>query len=145
MTNPQPRILCADDHEDTCFMLSALLGGSGYEVKHAVSVGEVLSLARAEDFDLFILDGRYPDGSGVDLCRELRQARPQTPVVFYSGAALPEDMALGLEAGAEAYVVKPLLDNLLTAVNGLLRGASRGAPGASREVPAEVGSGVSRL
>ena len=51
MTNPQPRILCADDHEDTCFMLSALLGNSGYEVKHAGGVGEALNLARAEHFD----------------------------------------------------------------------------------------------
>lgn len=145
MTNPQPRILCADDHDDTCFMLSALLGSSGYEIRHAGSVGAALGVALTEHFDLFILDSRYPDGSGVELCRQLRQARPRTPVIFYSGASLPDDRALGLQAGADAYVVKPLLDSLLTTVNGLLRGAGRGAAGASREMTAEVGDGVKRL
>ncbi|HEY9283788.1 MAG TPA: response regulator [Pyrinomonadaceae bacterium] len=126
MTTPQPRILCVDDHDDTCLLLSALLGGSGYEVKHAGSVGEALGVAREEHFDLFVLDSRYPDGSGVELCRQLRQVRPQAPVVFYSGAALAEDEALGLGAGAEAYVVKPEIDGLLTAVERVLRGQGAG-------------------
>ena len=138
MTTPQPRILCVDDHDDTCSFLSALLGGSGYEVRSAGGVGEALGVARAEDFDLFVLDSRYPDGSGVELCQQLRQARPHTPVVFYSGAALAEDRAQGLGAGAAAYVVKPEIESLLTAVNGLLRGRGGGPPGVTGESTAEA-------
>lgn len=126
MTTPQPRILCVEDHDDTCLLLSALLGGSGYEVEHAGSVGEALSVARAEHFDLFVLDSRYPDGSGVELCKQLRQARPRTPIVFYSGTSLAEDKARALGAGAEAYVVKPEIDGLLTAVGRVLRGQGAG-------------------
>src|SRR3712207_3956207 len=98
MTPRLPRILCVDDHDDTCFMLSALFRGIGYEVEHAGSVGAALSVAGAGHFDLFILDSHYPDGSGVDLCRRLRQVRPQTPVIFYSGAAFEGDRERGLSA-----------------------------------------------
>lgn len=145
MTTPQPRILCVEDHDDTCFLLSALLGGSGYEVKHVGSIGEAMSVAQAEHFDLFVLDSRYPDGSGADLCRQLRQVRPHTPVVFYSGAYLAEDKARGLGAGAEAYVVKPEIDGLLTAVERALRGQEGGAPGEIRGLTAEAGGGVGLL
>ena len=145
MTTPQPRILCVEDHDDTCFLLSALLGGSGYEVKHVGSVGEALSVARSEHFDLFVLDSRYPDGSGVELCKQLRQVRPQAPVVFYSGAALAEDRAQALGAGAEAYVVKPEIDGLLTAVKGLLRGDEGGTPGVPGGLTAEAGDGIGLL
>lgn len=142
MTTPQPRILCVDDHDDTCFFLSTLLGGSGYEVKHAANVGEALSVAREEHFDLFVLDSRYPDGSGVELCQQLRQVRPRTPVVFYSGASLAEDEARALGAGAEAYVVKPEIDGLLTVVERVLRGQEGGTPGESRDLTAGAGDGT---
>lgn len=145
MTTPQPRILCVDDHDDTCFFLSTLLGGSGYEVKHAASVGEALGVAREEHFDLFVLDSRYPDGSGVELCQRLRQARPPTPVVFYSGASLAEDEARALGAGAEAYVVKPEIDGLLTVVEMVLRGQEGGASGELGGPWAEAGDGVGLL
>ena len=111
MITPQPRILCVEDHDDTCLLLSALLGGSGYEVKHAGSVGEALGVARAEHFDLFVLDSRYPDGSGDELCRQLRQVRPRTPVIFYSGAAPAEDRARALGAGASADSITFWIDN----------------------------------
>ena len=76
MSSERYRILCADDHDDTCFMLSALLGARGYEVKSAGSVSEALNIAGMEDFDLFILDAHYTDGSGFDLCLQLRRMKP---------------------------------------------------------------------
>ena len=121
MSSDRYRILCADDHEDTCFLLSTLFGSWGCEVRSAGSVEETLTLAGVKHFDLFILDYHFRDGSGVDLCRRLRQMRPQTPVIFYSGAAYESDKEQALGAGAEAYVVKPELKGLLNAVQGVLQ------------------------
>jgi len=127
MSPDRYRILCADDHDDTCFLLSTLFDGWGYEVRSAGSVEETLTIAAMEHFDLFILDYHYRDGSGVDLCRQLRQIRPQTPVVFYSGEAYESDREQGLRAGAEAYVVKPEVKGLLTAVQEVLQRQKLGA------------------
>ena len=110
------RLLCVDDNHDTRWMLETLLGTRGYEVKAVERVGEALSLAQAEHFDLFILDGRYPDGSGVELCRQLRRVRPETPVIFYSGAAYEGDIEQALGAGAEAYVTKPAISEFIETV-----------------------------
>lgn len=116
MTPPRCRVLCVDDHDDTCFMLRTLLGTSGYEVETADGVSEALRLARAEHFDLYVIDNRYPDGTGADLCRRLREASPDTHVVIYSGAAYGSDRDEGLDAGATAYVVKPAIDDLLKTI-----------------------------
>jgi CheY-like chemotaxis protein len=121
MSSDRYRILCADDHDDTCFLLSTLLNSWGYEVRSAGSVEETLTIAGMEHFDLFILDYYYRDGSGVDLCRQLRRMKPQTPVMFYSGAAYESDKEQALGAGAEAYLVKPELESLLTAIQGVLQ------------------------
>jgi DNA-binding response OmpR family regulator len=95
------------------------------EVKIAESFAEALSLARTEEFDLFVLDGRYPKGEGADLCRQLRQMKPETLVVFYSGAALEHDREQGISAGANAYISKPEVEGLLAAVRRLLQQSSR--------------------
>lgn len=120
MTPPRCRILCVDDNDDTCFMLRTLLGTSGYDVETADGVGEALRLARTERFDLYVIDNRYPDGTGADLCRRLREASPDTPVVIYSGAAYGSDRDEGLAAGATRYVVKPTIDELLKTIKELI-------------------------
>lgn len=114
------RVLCVDDHADTGMMLKYLLGSSDYEVETADTIEVAIEFAKSGKFDLFILDRRFPDGTGVELCRELRKISPDTPIIFYSGDAyqLHRDEALG--AGADAYVPKPEIDHLLTTVNNLL-------------------------
>ena len=111
-----PRVLCVDDNEDNCFMLYALLKRGGYEPMTCFAVGDALVLAAREEFDLFILDARYPVGTGAELCRHIREMRPGAKVIFYSGAALDEDQERGLEAGAYAYVKKPEVEGLLESV-----------------------------
>ena len=127
MNPPKRRVLCVDDNDDTCFLLQTLLGREGFEVKTADGFGEALSLAGAEGFDQFILDGCYPEGAGADLCRKLRQIRPGTPVIFYTGAAYEHDGERGISAGADAYVLKPEIDGLLAAVRRILQGHRRAA------------------
>lgn len=113
-------ILCADDHEDTSAMMSVLLGMSGYQVTTTGSVIDALSLTKKGGFDLFILDGIYPDGFGVDLCEQIRSFDSHTPIVFLSGLAYASDIAKGMNAGAQAYLTKPVdLDVLEQTIAGL--------------------------
>lgn len=119
MQLPQ-RILCVDDNEDNCTMLVMLLGFSSYEAVAAGSMSEALRLARSEHFDLYILDKRFPDGTGLDLCQEIHQFHPETPVIFYSGDAYPSDRAEGLSVGAQGYVTKPNIEKLLETVQNIL-------------------------
>ena len=111
-------ILCVDDDLDTCEMMYALLGSLGYELTWALSVAEGLKLSRRGDFDLIILDGLYPDGTGVELCQRIRSFDTQTPILFCSGKAYDADIENGIRAGAQAYLVKPLqIDDLLVEVS----------------------------
>jgi DNA-binding response OmpR family regulator len=129
MNSPKHRILCVDSNHDTCFILSTLLRREGYEVSTAGGVAEAKLDFSSGRFDLTILDDGFADGSGVDLCRWMREQAPNTPVVFYSGMASGGGRDEGMCAGAAAYVSKPDIDALLAAVTGLLRDKGRAAAG----------------
>lgn len=120
MPSPRRRILCAEDNEDTCLMLNALLAQSNYETKSASTVAETLRLAQSERFDLYMLDNVFPDGTGVELCRKLRPFDARTPILFYSGAAFESDRQQAIAAGAQAYLTKPGIDGLVEAITNLL-------------------------
>src|ERR1044072_2320197 len=104
----QKHLLCADEHEDTRAMMSALLEMSGYQVTTTGSLTEALSVTHRSGFDLFILDGIYPDGLGVDLCEQIRTFDSHTSILFLSGLAYASDIAKGMNAGAQAYLTKPV-------------------------------------
>jgi two-component system, OmpR family, phosphate regulon response regulator PhoB len=106
-----PRILFVDDHEDTRFLISYLLGGWGYEVVAAQSVEEGLGLARGGGFDLYLLDSRFADGSGAELCEGIREFDKETPIVFYSGDH-PSRLKKSLDCDAQGFVLKPGFDAL---------------------------------
>lgn len=106
-----PRILFVDDHEDTRFLITYLLNAWGYDVVGADSVGEGLALARDGDFDLYLLDSRFGDGSGTELCEGIREFDKETPIVFYSGDH-PSRLKKALECDAQGFVLKPGFDAL---------------------------------
>ena len=114
------RILCVEDNEDIGFLLYTLLKKEGFDVVITFTADEALSLAGREDFGLYILDATLESGSGLDLCRTLREAHPDTPVIFYSAAAFDSDREAALRAGACAYVTKPGTDELVAAVRSSL-------------------------
>ncbi|HEY3026608.1 MAG TPA: response regulator [Pyrinomonadaceae bacterium] len=114
------RVLYVDDHEDSAFMFKQLLSLSDYEVSVAVTMAEALTRAKSEEFDLYVLDKRLPDGTGVDLCRQLNQITPDVPVIFYSGDAYELHRQEAFKAGARAYVTKPAIDKLIDTVHQLL-------------------------
>ncbi len=106
-----PRILFVDDHEDTRFLISYLLSAWGYEVVAARNVEEGLALARGRGFDLYLLDSRFADGSGTELCESIREFDKETPIVFYSGDH-PSRLKKALDCDAQGFVLKPGFDAL---------------------------------
>jgi CheY-like chemotaxis protein len=106
-----PRILFVDDHEDTRFLISYLLEAWGYEVVAVQSVEEGLARARGGGFDLYLLDSRFADGSGTELCEGIREFDKETPIVFYSGDH-PSQLKKVLDCDAQGFVLKPGFDRL---------------------------------
>lgn len=88
-------------------MVESLLTLIGCEVVTAQTAGQALEIARGGHFDLYLLDNWLPGDSGVGLCRAIREWGDTAPVVFYSGAGRDEDRREAMEAGAQAYLVKP--------------------------------------
>ena len=114
------RILYVDDHEDSAEMFRLMLSAENFEVQIAQSVEEALAKAQTEEFDLFVLDKRLPDGSGTDLCRMLNETRPDVPCIFYTGDTYEVHRQEAFAAGARAYVPKPDIDGLIETVHRLL-------------------------
>jgi len=120
MTKSKCRILYVDDHEDSAEMLKVVLSAEDYEVHIAQSLEEALAKAQSNDFDLYVLDKRLPDGSGTDLCRMLNDFSPGVPCIFYSGDAYEVHRQEAFAAGARAYVPKPDVDELIQTVHQLM-------------------------
>ena len=122
MRETKPRILFVDDHEDTRLVIITWLGVLGYEVRAAESGAEGLRMAREEKFDLYLLDSRFADGTGKELCEKLREFDPDTPIIFYSGET-PQRLKDSMECDAQGYVVKPEFDALPKVIEGALNAA----------------------
>jgi len=120
MSQVKCRVLIIDDHEDTAEMLKILLGEEDYEVTTTATVQEALSLAATKEFDLYVLDKRLPDGSGLELCAKLNQVTPGVPCILYTGDAYDIHRVEAMAAGADAYVAKPDIEGLIENVNKLL-------------------------
>jgi CheY-like chemotaxis protein len=120
MTKSKCRILYVDDHEDSAEMLKLMLSADDYEVDIAQTLEEAIAKARAQEFDLYVLDKRLPDGSGTDLCRMLSDISPGVPCIFYTGDAYEVHRQEAFAAGARAYVPKPDVDELIQTVHRLM-------------------------
>jgi DNA-binding NtrC family response regulator len=109
LMNPSRRcVLCIDSDLDTGLMMQTFLGLEGFEVRTAVSLSEGLNRARNEHSDLYLMEFEFPDGTGAELCQQIRAFDPATPVIFCSGSAYPSQGEQAMRAGAYAYFVKPL-------------------------------------
>lgn len=108
MERTKARILHVDDHQDTRLMMAALLQDCGYGVLTAGSVAEGLELAKEINFDLYILDIRLPDGTGVELCQKLRRMNSKVPILYYSAYGDEADHQNALNACGDAYLKKPV-------------------------------------
>ena len=101
------RILLVEDHGDTLHVMADFLETSGHEVARAPDVGSALQLAEARSFDLLVSDLGLPDGSGLDLMRQVRE-RYGLPGIAVSGYGTSDDVRLSQNAGFLDHLVKPV-------------------------------------
>ena len=111
--------------EDDFFLrdgLCELLTKEGYAVQSTETCGAARKMALESAFDLLILDVMLPDGSGVDLCKELRGQGNDVPILFLTACDEEFQIVRGLDAGADDYVTKPFkMQEFLSRVRALLR------------------------
>ena len=107
MSSNKHRILYTEDHADTQELVSFILNRLNYDVVITASSEDALRLAQEDRFDLYMLDARLPDGSGVELCRSIRKFDTATPILFYSANAMDSEKKTALECGAQGYLTKP--------------------------------------
>jgi CheY-like chemotaxis protein len=128
MTSPNPRVLYCDDDSDTREMMRLWLECQRFDVVVPNDPLDCLNFTADDKVDVYVLDNRMETMCGVELCKQLKSAHPQTPVIFYSGAAAPKDVDEGLAAGAHAYVTKPNFDKILEAIRTALSVSADIAP-----------------
>jgi len=117
-------VLVVDDEPQILRALQTNLRGAGYEVATASTAQEALSTAAMRPPDAVILDLALPDGSGTDVCRELR-SWSSAPVLVLSVVGDEAEKVAALDAGADDYVQKPFgIDELLARLRALLRRAA---------------------
>jgi two-component system, OmpR family, response regulator len=102
-----PRVLYIEDHADTRELVTLVLEQRSIEVVTGSTIKSGVDLAGSQEFDLYLLDSWLPDGSGLDLCRKIREFDKATPIVFYSAAAYEVDRSEAIKSGAQAYLIKP--------------------------------------
>jgi DNA-binding response OmpR family regulator len=102
------RVLVVDDDGDVVRSIVRLLAVAGYEAEGCTTRTEARRRLHDAPYRALVLDRTFPDGDGLDICRELRARRDLTPVLFLSAHGDDCDIIAGLEAGADDYVVKPI-------------------------------------
>jgi two-component system alkaline phosphatase synthesis response regulator PhoP len=118
------RILIVEDEPAVARGLEYALKKEGYEVLWADTGEQALTLARQRDPHLIILDIRLPDLNGFEVCRRMRGEGLRQPIVMLTALDEEVDRVVGLEVGADDYVVKPYrLRELIARVRALLRRA----------------------
>lgn len=137
----QPQILLVEDETHIAHGLIFNLEHEGYLVTHAETGSAAREAFDNRAFDLVILDLMLPDCHGIDLCRQMRRAAPQLPILMLTALGEEEDRVKGLKEGADDYLAKPFsLDELLLRVHGMLRRSAWYQPEYNREADYLFGS-----
>ena len=115
-------ILVVDDDQEIRRLLSRYLTEQGFRVTAAGDAREFHRRLEVDRYDLVVLDVLLPDGSGLDLCRMLRQRHPGLPVILVTALREEVDRIIGLEIGADDYIGKPFNPReLLARIRAVLR------------------------
>ena len=132
-----PRALLVEDDARLAQMVEDYLRASGWQVTHASTLGQAQALlglgdaiGRGPGFDVMVLDLMLPDGDGLDLCRRLRGAGGDLPMLMLTARGDPLDRVLGLELGADDYLPKPFEPRELLARLRAIQRRRGGAPDA---------------
>jgi len=123
------QLLLVEDDETIGKVLETSLASAGHEVGWRSTGGSALEYATANPVDLVLLDLGLPDMDGVDVCRRLRALQPGCVVVMLTARHEEIDVLVGLEAGADDYLTKPVrLGELLARIQAHLRRGGAGSP-----------------
>jgi len=116
------KILLIEDHEPLRHQVSQILSGQGYVCEEAGNLREALEKVAVYEYDLLIVDINLPDGSGLDVIREVKKAAPKTAIMVASVRDSVSHRIEGLELGADDYIPKPFdMAELLARVKSLIR------------------------
>ena len=106
------RILVVEDdrllNSTLCYNLTTV----GYQVDAALTKADAIGQTEKQNYELIVLDVNLPDGNGFDFCREIKERRPDTAVIFLTANDMESDMLKGFELGADDYVTKPFPINV---------------------------------
>jgi diguanylate cyclase (GGDEF)-like protein len=115
------RILLVEDDASLSVMLTWYIEKAGYALGKATTLAAARQLLH-ERWDLFILDRNLPDGDGIDLCRELRAAKPHSYIMMLTACATDQQKLQGFAVGADDYITKPArMDELMARIRAGLR------------------------
>ncbi|HKE00525.1 MAG TPA: response regulator transcription factor [Planctomycetota bacterium] len=124
-TAPTPLVLVVEDEPKIQAFLGAALGAHGYRVESARTAREALAIAALRPPDVVLLDLMLPDGSGVDVARQLR-SWSEVPILVLSARGQETDKVGALDAGADDYLTKPFgVEELVARIRALLRRTAR--------------------
>ncbi len=115
-------LLIVEDDESVGRFIVQATSEAGFAPRLVLDGAEGLLLARQVNFDLILLDVMVPSLNGFQICRQLREAKIQAPIMMLTAKDLVEDKILGLDSGADDYLVKPFeVGELLARMRALLR------------------------
>ena len=107
MSEGKRRILCAESNKDVGELIALMLARKGYEVETVQTAADCLKVASTDRFDLYILNDTYIDADSLELCRQLRELDPVTPVLLFSlESSGPYRQQQAAQAGVKVYKSK---------------------------------------
>lgn len=116
------KILLVEDEINVVNFIQKGLTEEDFEVSVALNGLMGLQMAMNNSYDLIVLDIMLPEKNGIDVCKELRQNKIQTPILFLTALNTSDNIALGLNTGGDDYLVKPFkFIELVARINALLR------------------------
>lgn len=137
----KPHVLLVEDEEHIAQGLIFNLELEGFQVTHAGTGAAAMKAFNSGSFDLVVLDLMLPDSHGIRLCREMRRAAQQLPILILTALGEEKDRVSGLKEGADDYLTKPFsLNEFLLRVRGMLRRSAWYQPTFSKEEPYLFGS-----
>jgi two-component system, OmpR family, response regulator len=134
-----PQVLVVDDEPNIRELVQVALKFHGCSVTTAGTGKDALRHAESDRPDLIVLDVMLPDMDGFEVCRRLRAAGNEVPVIFLTARDTSSDTVTGLALGGDDYVTKPFsVEALVARVRAVLRRASRTAQGDQRDGDSEI-------
>ena len=106
--NPSGHLLIVDDEKAMCELIDTAMSMRGYETAWCLSADDAMSLIKENDFDVVLTDVKMPGTSGLQLCQQISQLRPDIPVVVMTAFGTLETAVAAIRSGAYDFITKPV-------------------------------------